>query len=54
MSLRTRAALGMEEDQARAGQFLNAEQIEFLAQLAMVALLGFFELGADTRRAPSW
>ncbi len=38
------AALGMEEDQARAGQFLNAEQVEFLAQLAVVALLGLFEL----------
>ena len=40
-----RAALGMEENQPRPGQFLNAEQVELLAQLAMVALLGFFELG---------
>ena len=38
------AALGMEEDQARPGQLLDAEQVELLAQLAMVALLGFFEL----------
>ena len=37
------AALGMEEDQARAGELLNAEQIEFLAELAVVALLGLFE-----------
>ena len=34
----------MEEDQARAGEFLDAEQVELLAELAMVALLGFFEL----------
>ena len=37
------AAFGMEENQAGAGQFLNAEQIQLLAQLAMVALLGFFQ-----------
>ena len=38
------AALGMEEDQAGAGQFLNAEQVQFLAQLAVVAFLGLFDL----------
>ena len=38
-------ALGVEENQPRTGQLLDAEQIELLAQLAMVALLGFFELG---------
>ena len=45
MILRISAALGMEEDQPRPGEFLDAEQIQFLAQLAVVALLGFFELG---------
>ncbi len=34
----------MEEDQAGPGQLLNAEKIQLFAQLAMVALLGFFEL----------
>ena len=38
------AALGMPEDQPRAGFFLNAEEVEFLAELAMVAALGFFQL----------
>ncbi len=38
------AALGMKEDQAGAGEFLDAEQIELLAELAVVALLGFFQL----------
>ena len=38
------AAFGMEEDQAGAGEFLNAEEIQLLAELAMVALLRFFEL----------
>ena len=38
------AALGMEEDQPGPGQFLNAEQVQLLAQLAVVALLGLFEL----------
>src|SRR5260370_15364798 len=33
----------MEEDQARAGQLLDAEQVQLLAQLAMVALLGFLQ-----------
>src|SRR5882724_11103092 len=37
------AALGMPENQARAGFFLNAEEIEFGAKLAMVAALGFFQ-----------
>ena len=37
------AALGMPENQARTGFVLNAEKIEFLAQLAMIAALGFFE-----------
>ena len=35
---------GMPEDQAGAGFVLNAEKIEFLAELAMVAALGFLEL----------
>jgi hypothetical protein len=34
----------MPENQARAGFVLNAEKIEFLAQLAMIAALGFFQL----------
>ena len=34
----------MPEDQARPGQLLDGEQIELLAQHAMVALLGLFEL----------
>ncbi len=38
------SALGMEEDQARAGQFLNAEQVQLFAQFAVVALLGLFQL----------
>ena len=38
------AALGMEEDQPRPGQFLDAEQVQLLAELAMVALLGLFDL----------
>ena len=37
-------ALGMEENQPRPGQLLDAEQVQFLAQLAMVALLGLFQL----------
>ena len=41
--LANHAALGMEEDQAGTGEFLNAEKIQFLPQFAMVALLGFFE-----------
>ena len=48
------AALRMEEDQAGPGQFLDAEQVQLLAQLAMVALLGFFEPASGTRPAPSW
>ena len=38
------AALGMEEDQPGPGQFLNAEEVELLAELAVVALLGLFDL----------
>ena len=38
------AALGMPEDQPRPGQFLDGEQVELLAQHAMVALLGFLDL----------
>ena len=34
----------MPENQARAGFVLNAEKIEFRAELAMIAALGFFEL----------
>ena len=43
-SLADDAALGMEEDQAGAGEFLNAEEIELFADFAVVALLCFFEL----------
>ena len=35
---------GMPENQAGSGFVLNAEKIEFLAELAMVAALGFLEL----------
>ena len=38
------AALGMPEDQPRPGQFLDGEQVELLAQHAMVALLRLFQL----------
>ena len=38
-----RAALGVPEDQARTGLFLDAEQVQLLAELAVVALLGFLE-----------
>ena len=38
-------ALGMPEDEARAGQLLNAEQVELLAQHAMVAPGRFFQPG---------
>ena len=34
----------MEKDQAGTGELLNAEQVELFAQLAVVALLGFFDL----------
>ena len=34
----------MEEDEAGAGEFLDAEEVELLAELAVVALLGLFEL----------
>ncbi len=37
------AALGVPEDKARAGEVLNAEEIELLAQHAMVAARRFFE-----------
>ena len=37
------AALGVPEDQAGAGFFLNAEEIEFGAEFAVIAALGFFE-----------
>ena len=33
----------MEKDQPRPGKLLNAEEIEFLAELAVIALLGLFE-----------
>ena len=42
--LANQAALGMPEDQARAGFFLDAEKIELRPEPAMVAALGFFEL----------
>ncbi len=35
----------MKENQSRTGEFLNAEEIELLAELAMVALLRFLDLG---------
>jgi hypothetical protein len=37
------AALGVPENQARAGFFLNAEKIELRAELAMIAAFGFLE-----------
>jgi hypothetical protein len=39
------AALGMPEDQAGAGEFLDGKQVELFAEHAMVALLGFFDAG---------
>ena len=36
-------ALGMPEDEAGSGEFLDAEEVELLAQQAVVALGGFFE-----------
>src|ERR1035437_5950382 len=38
------AALGMEEDESGTGEFLDAEEGELLAELAVVALLGLFHL----------
>ena len=38
------AALRMEKNQTRPGQFLNAEQIQFLPQFAVVAFLRFLQL----------
>jgi len=38
------AALGMKENQPGAGEFLDAEQIELFAELAMVALFGLLHL----------
>ena len=38
-------ALGMPEDEAGAGQLLNAEEVELLAEDAMVAARGFFKAG---------
>src|SRR4051812_9945781 len=37
------AALGVIENQPRTSEFLDAEQIQLLAELAMVALLRFLE-----------
>src|SRR6266487_4903643 len=42
-NLSNEAALGMPEDEAGAGFFLNAEEVELDAELAMVAALGFFK-----------
>src|SRR6266436_4150074 len=42
-NLSNEAALGMPEDEAGAGFFLNAEEVELDAELAMIAALGFFE-----------
>ena len=36
-------ALGMPEDEAGAGELLNAEEVELLAEDAMVAARGFFK-----------
>ena len=41
--MRIKSALGMPENQARAGLVLDAEEIEFRAELAMIAALRFFE-----------
>src|SRR6266851_3985405 len=41
--LSNEAALGMPEDEAGAGFFLNAEEVEFDTELAVVAALGFFK-----------
>ena len=38
------AALGMPEDEARTGEFLNRVQIELLAEGTMIAALGFLKL----------
>ena len=38
------AALGVPEDQPRARQFLNGEQIELLSQRTMIALFGLVDL----------
>jgi hypothetical protein len=38
-------ALGMPEDEAGAGDLLNAEEVELLAEEAMIALGDFFEAG---------
>ena len=38
-------ALGVPEDEACAGELLNAEEVELLAQDAMVAARGFFKAG---------
>ena len=45
-------ALGMPEHRAR-GFFLHVEQVQLAADLAMVALLGFFERDAGSRPAAS-
>src|SRR5713101_1233641 len=42
-NLSNEAALGMPEDEAGAGFFLNAEEVEFDAELAVIAALGFFK-----------
>src|SRR5258708_18774240 len=41
--LANQAALGMPENQPRAGFFLNAEEIEFRAEFAVIAALGFLD-----------
>jgi hypothetical protein len=38
-------AFGMPEDEAGAGELLNAEEVELLAEDAMVAARGFFKAG---------
>src|SRR5213594_562212 len=42
-NLPNQAALGMPENQAGAGLFLNTEQVELDAELAMIAALGFLD-----------
>ena len=45
MILRTRAPLGWKKISPGPAEFLNAKEVELLAELAVVAFLGFFELG---------
>jgi len=53
MILRIKAALGMPEDQARAGFVLNTEEVELRADFAMISTPWLLPGGGDTRRVPS-